>query len=68
MKLVQEMDCSERLQVLDNNPHYMEQLKNDFPTAGIDDLYDLWLDLCIDYTRYDRFDENYKLVLTGDMK
>ena len=60
MRLLQHMDCAERLQVLDANPQYIEAMKEDFPDCGIDDLYDLWLDVCIDYAGYEHFDEEGK--------
>ena len=55
MRLLQHMGIQERLQVLENNPQYIDWLREDYPDANYDDLCDLWLDLCIDYAGRDYF-------------
>ena len=60
MRLLQHMNCAERLQVLENNPQYLQAMREDYPNHGNDELYDLWLDVCIDYAGYDHFDEEGK--------
>ena len=57
---IQEMDSRERIAVYENNKCYRQELASDFPAAGIDELIELWLDLCVDYAGYDDIGPDFK--------